>query len=149
MSEQGHLWLVNVHAAFSNSQLDVTKIFGESKNLFWNLVNCRGTFHDNRLVIDQSVSLAEVTVEFLIVRAVSDWAIFMAEHGIIVMDFWDMTDNQALRFTTIAQTVYPSYSLCIASLITMVNFCSDAYRQEQSNEIFCSGKSYRIGSFAI
>ena len=124
----------------------MTKTFGETKSLFWNLVSCRGTVQDNRLFIDQSVSLAEVTVEYLIVRAVSDWAVFMAEHGIIVTDFWDMTDNQALRFQTLAETVYPSYSLCIASLITMVNFCSNAYRQEQTIEKLLQRQVFRFRS---
>ena len=148
MEEQGHIYLVHVHAAFSNFQPEVNKTFGETKRLFWNLVNSRGSFQDNRLIIDQSVALAEVTVEYLIIRSVSEWAIFMEQNCVVVKDFWDMTDNQALRFTTLADTVYPSYNLCIASLITMVNFCSNAYRQDQSIEKLLQRQVFRFRNAA-
>jgi hypothetical protein len=96
------------------------------------------------LIIEQSVSLAEVTVEYLVARSTSEWAVFMEQHGIIPADFWDMADNQALRFATMGDAIYPSYSLCIASLIQMVNFCSTSYRQDASIEKLLQRQVFRF-----
>ena len=144
MEEQGHICLVNVHAAFLNSRPDVTKTFGESKTLFWNLVNSRGPFQDNKFIIDQSVALCGLFDGPCSVRVGN----FHGANRIVVKDFWDMTDNQALRFATLTDTVYPSYSLCIASLVTLVNFCSNAYRQDQSIEKLLQRQVFRFRNAA-
>jgi hypothetical protein len=72
----------------------------------------------------------------------------MEQNCIVPADFWDMTDNQALRFATLADTVYPSYSLCIASLIQMVNFCSASYRQDESIEKLLQRQVFRFRNAA-
>ena len=143
MEPLGHIYLVHVHAAFLNSKPDVNKTFGETKRLFWNLVNSCGSFQNDRLIIEHSVALTEVTVEYLIVRPVSEWAVFMTQHCIVPTDFWDMAENQALRFATLGETVYPSFTLCIASLIQMVNFCSTSYRKDESIERLLQRQVFR------
>ena len=144
MEPLGHIYLVHVHAAFLNSKPDVNKTFGETKRLFWNLVNSRGIFQNDRLIIEHSVALAEVTVEYLIARPVSEWAVFMAQNCIVPADFWDMNDNQALRLATLGDAVYPSYTLGIASLIQMVNFCSTSYRHDESIEKLLQRQVFRF-----
>ena len=72
MDELGHIYLVHAHAAFLNSQPDMDRTFGETTRLFWNLVNSHGIFQNDRLIIEQPVALAEVTVEYLIVRSASE-----------------------------------------------------------------------------
>lgn len=87
MEEQGHIYLVHAHAAFSNSKPDVNKTFGETKRSFWNLVNSQGTFQNDRLILEHSVALTEVIVEYFIVRSAPEWAIFMAQNCIVPGDF--------------------------------------------------------------
>ena len=78
MEQLGHIFLVHAHAAFLNCKPHVNKTFGETKRLFWNLVNSHGIFQNDRLITEHSVALTEVTVEYLIARPVSEWAVFMA-----------------------------------------------------------------------
>ena len=55
-----------------------------------------------------------------------------------------MSENQALRLATLGDAVYPSYTLCIAALVQMVNFCSTSYRHDESIEKLLQRQVFRF-----
>ena len=49
-------------------------------------------------------------------------------------DVWDISCDRVPEFETLDSTVHPSYDVCLASLIALVNFCSMLYRSSPHNE---------------
>ena len=112
---------------------DYMSTFGEAKSAFWNMVNAFSDFSSGTFVIRYEVALAAVTVPYFLVRSLRDWLCFCINNAIDITDIWRITDAQ--EFAALDVTVYPSLHLCMAMLIALVNFCSDAYRNVLTIEI--------------
>ena len=46
-----------------------------------------------------------------------------------------MTPEQELQFAALGTGVFPAFDLCMAMIIHLVNYCSDAYRHELTIEL--------------
>jgi hypothetical protein len=75
--------------------------------MFWEAVNHAGTFVNGLFVITHDVPLVSVTVEFLMVRTVSQWIQFLSRHKLTVADVWDVSLDNVLSFATLDDTVHP------------------------------------------
>jgi hypothetical protein len=127
LSNGDHLLLVHLHAAYWVTVPVLTLSFGHTKANFWNAIN--GFF-----VIIPEVPLVSVTVESLLVRTVGQWVEFLSRHHLSVVDIWDVSPDKVLSFAALDATVHPRYDILLAALIDMVNYCSDAYRNDWSIE---------------
>ena len=130
LAPPGHILLVLSRAAYLNCQPDYLATFGVAKSSFWDMANAFGDFSSGTFVIQRSVALAEVTVPYFLVRSLRDWVNFCTTNSVCLSDFWNMTPSQELQFAALDVTVYPTFDLCMAMLIRLVNFCSNAYRHE-------------------
>ena len=87
-------------------------------------------------------------------RTVGQWIQFLSRHHLTVANFWDVSLENVLSFAALDDTVHPRYDVLIAALIDMVNYCSDAYRQDGSIEFLlyrhvCSSQSTSLNLTAV
>jgi hypothetical protein len=78
--------------------------------------------------------LSIVRIELFLVYPVGHWSRFMAVHTINAADVWNISRDRVPEFETLDSTVHPSYDVCLASLIALVNACSTIYRSSPNNE---------------
>ena len=127
LTNEDHLLLVHLFAAYWVTTPVVTFSFGRAKAQFWDAVNHAGTFVKGQFVVTTDVPLASVTVESFLVRTVSQCFQFLSRHHLSVASFWDVSLENVPSFAALDNTVHPRYDVLIAALIDMVNYCSDAY----------------------
>ena len=154
LSKEDHLLLIHLYAAYWVTAPVVTLSFGRTKAMFWDAVNHVGTFVNGLFVITHEVPLVSVTVDSLLVRTVSQLIQFLSRHQLTVADVWDVSLDDVLSFAALEYTVHPRCNVIIAALIDLVNYCSDAYRQEWSIELLlhrhiCSSQSTRFNLTAV
>jgi len=134
LSKDDHLLLIHLHAAYWVTVPVTTLSFGRTKANFWNAINHAGTFVNGLFVITPDVPLVSITVESLLVRTVGQWVQFLSRHHLSVADIWDVSPDDVLSFAALDAHVHPRYDILLAALIDMVNYCSDAYRNDWSIE---------------
>ena len=128
LCQSDHLLLIQLHAAYWVTTPVVTLTFGATKSRFWNAINKAGSFVNGVFVIQRDVPLASVTVESLLVHTIGQWVQYLARHQLTVFQIWDVLSDDVVDFATLDSTVHPKYDVLLPSLITFVNYCSDAYR---------------------
>ena len=112
-----HLLLVHLHAAYYNVDATGSITFGQAKKQFWHCLSCLSTFDDGILLAREWPALSIVRVELFLVYPVGHWSRFMATHTINAADVWNISRDRVPEFETLDSTVYPSYNVCLASLI--------------------------------
>ena len=135
LSKDDHLLLIHLYAAYWVTTPVATLSFGRTKALFWDAVNQAGTFVNRSFVITHDVPLVSVTVESFLVRTVGQWIQFLSRHHLTVADVWDVSLDNVLGFAELDETVHPRYTVIVAALIDLVNFCSKVYRQDKTIEM--------------
>jgi hypothetical protein len=48
----------------------------------------------------------------------------LSRHQLTVADVWDVSPDNVLSFAELDETVHPRYTVIVAALIDLVNFCS-------------------------
>ena len=134
LTKDHYLLLIHLHAAYWVTVPVTTLSFGRTKANFWNAINHAGTFVNGLFVITPDVPLVSITVKSLLVRTVGQWVQFLSRHHLSIADIWDFSPDNVLNFAALDATVHPRYDILIAALIDMVNYCSDAYRNDWSIE---------------
>lgn len=75
------------------------------------------------------VPLSVVTIEYILVRTLGQWVQYFALHNVVMSDVLDISPLlNTITFAALHSTVHPCYNVCIASIIELVNFASNAYR---------------------
>ena len=128
LSVPGLILLVLVRAAYLNCQPDYLATFGKAKSTF-------GEFSSGTFIVERHVAIAAVTLPYFLVRSLRNWVGFCTSHSVRINDFWNMTPEQELQFAALGTGVFPAFVLCMAMLIHLVNYCSDAYRHELTIEL--------------
>ena len=117
-----------------------------TKSRFWNAINNAGHFVNGVFVIQRDIPIVSVTVESLLVRTVVQWVQYLARHELTVFHIWDVLSENVVDFATIDTTVHPKYDVLLPALITLVNFCSDAYRTESNIEFMLQRQASLLDS---
>jgi len=135
LSNDDHLLLIHLYAAYWVTAPVVTLSFGRTKAMFWDAVNQAGTFVNGKFVITHDVPLVSVTVESLLVRTVCQWIQFLSRHHLTVTDVWDVSPDNVLSFAALDSSVHPQYTVIVAVLVDLANFCSEVYRHDRTIEL--------------
>ena len=133
LQKDKHLLLVHLHAAYYNVDATGSITFGQAKKQFWQCLSSLSTFDDGILLAREWPALSVVRIELFLVYPVGHWSRFMAIHTINAADVWDISCDRVPEFEMLDSTVHPSYDVCLASLIALVNACSTIYRSSPNN----------------
>ena len=134
LTKKDHQLLVYLHAAYLNCLPEPGLSFGNTKSALWNMVNAYGSFRYGMFVVDRRIPLSAVTVDFFMVRTIQDWFVFLDSHNFNTEDCWNVTANQVLALRLLQPTVHPKFYTCLWTLIELVYYCSNAYRNVSSIE---------------
>jgi hypothetical protein len=145
LSNEDHLLLVHLQAAYWVTIPMTTLSFGATKQNFWNAVNSASAFVNDVFVVTREIPLVSVTVESFIVRTVGQWVQFLSFHRLTVADIWNVPVDNVLEFAALDATVHPRYDVLLPALIEMVNYCNDTFRQDWSIEN-CLHRQFSIGN---
>jgi len=145
LSNEDHLLLVHLHAAYWVTIPITTLSFGATKQNFWTAVNSASAFVNDVFVVTRQIPLVSVTVESFIVRTVGQWIQFLSFHKLTVADIWNVPVDNVLDFAALDATVHPRYDVLLPALIEMVNYCNDTFRQDWSIEN-CLHRQFAIGN---
>jgi hypothetical protein len=98
------------------------------------MVNAYGSFRYGMFVVDRRIPLSAVTVDFFMVRTIQDWFDFFDSHNFNTEDCWNVTANQVVALRLLQLTVHPKFYTRLSTLIALVYYCSNAYRNVSSIE---------------
>ncbi len=101
------------------------------------MLNAYGSFRYGMFVVNHRVSLAAVTVDFFMVRTISDWFEFLD-----VTDIWVISADQVVVLRQMHSEVHPHLNVCLALLFELVYYCSNAYRNDVSIETLLHRQVY-------
>ncbi len=96
------------------------------------MLNAYGSFRHEAFVLNKCVPLVAVTVDFFMVRTISDWFEFLDSHNVDVTDIWVISADQVVVLRQMHSEVHPHLNVCLALLFELVYYCSNAYRNDVS-----------------
>lgn len=117
-------FLVEFYAAYFPNHVNLELTFGQMKNNFYILAHYGHFHYDTFDTYPYRTPLAAVTVEFFIIRPVSQWRRYFAWYCVEVFDLpFQMTSDQLGHFDAIDPAVQPRLDFGVYILCIVVNFC--------------------------
>ena len=131
MSGNDLVFLLVLHAAYANYDIDFAVSFGQAKAAFYSFAHQCKFEHGSFDTFQDSTPVSSMRPEFLLVKTIPQLLAYLAWHGVPLPYLpINMSDDQIIRLVTIPANVHARFDLGVYIACTISNYLATVYSDE-------------------